>query len=331
MRNSRLQRKAARRRAARSGFTLMEILIVLAILAVIIGLVLPNLIGSQKEANKKAAKLAIRSVEQALEIYAADHEGEFPAGGQGLDALLQSSGNDPKWKGPYVKGGKVPADPWGNPIQYQYPGAHQTDGSPDIWSMGTLTNNRIPAMTLATGPRRRNSPVMKCVRTTKAAKDTKRTTGKLKTGTILYGTCLPVRSRRASGSFPVSNHPYSVFVERGNAVPPARSKSHVKLVDGAARQAQDGWQRHLPHGRGAFTIFELLIAMAILVTRSPFPGRLLTEYKLSTACGRGGSSFRRRLAGTRVHAIDTGFDYQFRYEPGGQSGFLVIPYDQQAR
>ena len=119
----------------RSGFTLMEILIVLAILAVIIGLVLPNLIGSQKEANKKAAKLAIRSVEQAVEMYATDHEGEFPAGGQGLDVLLQGAG-DSKWKGPYVKGNKVPADPWGNPIQYQYPGTHQTDGSPDIWSMG---------------------------------------------------------------------------------------------------------------------------------------------------------------------------------------------------
>lgn len=136
MRDSRMKWKSSPRHVARRGFTLMEILIVLAILAVIIGLVLPNLIGSQKEANKKAAKLAIRSVEQALEIYATDHEGEFPGGGQGLDVLLQSAGNDPKWKGPYVKGNKVPADPWGNPIQYQYPGQHQSDGSPDIWSMG---------------------------------------------------------------------------------------------------------------------------------------------------------------------------------------------------
>jgi general secretion pathway protein G len=123
------------RRAARRGFTLMEILIVLAILAVIIGLVLPNLIGAQKGANLKAAKVAIRSVEQAVEMYAADHEGEFPAGGQGLDVLLKGAG-DAKWKGPYVKGNKVPADPWGNPIQYQYPGTHQSDGAPDIWSMG---------------------------------------------------------------------------------------------------------------------------------------------------------------------------------------------------
>ena len=83
-----------------AGFTLMEILIVLAILAVIIGLVLPNLIGAQKGANLKAAKVAIRSVEQAVEMYAADHEGEFPAGGQGLDVLLKSGRF-----GPYVKYG----------------------------------------------------------------------------------------------------------------------------------------------------------------------------------------------------------------------------------
>ena len=69
------------RRPARSGFTLMEILIVLAILAVIIGLVLPNLIGSQRQANIKAAKLAVKSVETALETYAVDHDGEFPSGG----------------------------------------------------------------------------------------------------------------------------------------------------------------------------------------------------------------------------------------------------------
>src|SRR5580765_5477524 len=102
--------KTRRSRFGRSGFTLMEILIVLAILAVIIGLVLPNLIGAQKGANLKAAKLAIRNVEQAIEMYASDHEGEFPQGGQGLDVLLQGAG-DSKWKGPYVKGGKVPADP----------------------------------------------------------------------------------------------------------------------------------------------------------------------------------------------------------------------------
>lgn len=127
-------RTLKQRRARRAGFTLMEILIVLAILAVIIGLVLPNLLGQQKQANIKAAKLQVSAVEEALEFYAKDHDGEFP---QSLDGLLANPGSDQKWTGPYLKKGKVPADPWGNPIQYQYPGQHQTGGNgPDVWSMG---------------------------------------------------------------------------------------------------------------------------------------------------------------------------------------------------
>jgi len=128
--------KSQAKRPERAGFTLMEILIVLAILAVIISLVLPNLLGAQKKANIKLAGTQVHSVMEALEMYATDHDGEFPAGGQGLDALMRSPGSDPKWKGPYIKGSKAPADPWGNPIQYNYPGQHQSDGGPDVWSMG---------------------------------------------------------------------------------------------------------------------------------------------------------------------------------------------------
>jgi general secretion pathway protein G len=118
----------------RSGFTLMEILIVLAILAVIISLVLPNFLGAQQDANKKIARTAVASVEEAAKIYAAQHEGEFPPT---IDALLTNQGNDPKWAGPYLDKGKVPMDPWGNAIQYQCPGTHQGTGAePDIWSMG---------------------------------------------------------------------------------------------------------------------------------------------------------------------------------------------------
>jgi general secretion pathway protein G len=122
------------RNQRRSGFTLMEILIVLAILAVIISLVLPNFLGAQQDANKKTAKMAVNGVEEAAKIYAAQHDGEFPPS---IDAMLTNQGNDPKWAGPYLEKGQVPLDPWGNPIQYQYPGAHQGGGDrPDIWSMG---------------------------------------------------------------------------------------------------------------------------------------------------------------------------------------------------
>jgi general secretion pathway protein G len=127
-------RTARMRNPRRSGFTLMEILIVLAILAVIIGLVLPNFLGAQGDANKKVAMMAVNGVEKAADMYAAQHDGDFP---QSIDAMLSNPGQDPKWAGPYLDKGKVPVDPWGNPIQYAYPGTHQGVGDrPDIWSMG---------------------------------------------------------------------------------------------------------------------------------------------------------------------------------------------------
>lgn len=130
-------RKILRKKIARRGFTLMEVLLVLAILGVIIGLVLPNLLGRKKDADIKATKVAIAGVEQALKLYALDHDGIFPPTNVGLEALVVSSGNDPKWKGPYVeKTTQVPSDPWGNPLQYQYPGEHQIGDRPDIWSIG---------------------------------------------------------------------------------------------------------------------------------------------------------------------------------------------------
>ena len=120
-------------RGMRDGFTLMEVLIVLAILAVIIGLVVPNLMKGKARADNDAAKVQVKAVEDALEMYALDHDGDYPPA---ISSLMTSPGGDPKWKGPYFKGNKAPADPWNNPIQYQNPGTHQQDGRPDVWSMG---------------------------------------------------------------------------------------------------------------------------------------------------------------------------------------------------
>jgi len=81
--------------------------------------------------------------------------------------------------------------------------------------------------------------------------------------------------------------------------------------------------------RRAFTIFELIIVMALLVTIVgllwPALDNLHTEYRLRQA----GQLVQARMAGARVHAIDWGMPWQFRYEPGGQR-FIVVPYDQQS-
>ena len=72
---------------------------------------------------------------QMADIYAAQHDGDYPPS---IDAMLTNTTGDQKWAGPYLEKGKVPLDPWSNPIQYQYPGTHQGAGGdrPDIWSMG---------------------------------------------------------------------------------------------------------------------------------------------------------------------------------------------------
>ena len=124
----------SRRSPSRAGFTLMEIIIVLAILSVLVALVLPNFLGAQQDANKKTAKLAVDGVEKAVKIYAGQHDGTFPTS---IDALLSNQNNDPHWAGPYLEKGQLPTDPWGQPIQYQYPGSHQNGNDfPDIWSNG---------------------------------------------------------------------------------------------------------------------------------------------------------------------------------------------------
>ena len=129
-------RQFRRNRAVRAGFTLVEVLLVLAIIGVIMAIAVPMLLGQQREAMVKATKVAIGSLEGALKLYAQNHDGEYPNSNQGLEVLLVSPGNDPNWHGPYLDShGKLPPDAWGRPLQYQYPGTNNP-GQPDIWSYG---------------------------------------------------------------------------------------------------------------------------------------------------------------------------------------------------
>ena len=89
-------------RQSRGGFTLIEVLLVLAILGVIMALVVPQLLGTQQQANIDATKLSIKGLETGLQMYALDHDGQLPTTSEGLEVLISNPGNDPKWRKPYL-------------------------------------------------------------------------------------------------------------------------------------------------------------------------------------------------------------------------------------
>jgi general secretion pathway protein G len=129
-----------RRRTRRSGFTLTEMLIVLAILVMLVALVVPRFMGARKRADVNAAQSQIGLFRGALERYALDTR-NFPTTEQGLQALLTPPSDDSEsslrgWEGPYVSADAIPQDPWGNAFQYVYPPERGSTDTPDIWSFG---------------------------------------------------------------------------------------------------------------------------------------------------------------------------------------------------
>jgi general secretion pathway protein G len=108
-------------RAGEAGFTLVELLVVLTIISLILGLVGPRVLNYLGESRVKTAKLQIESLGSALDLYYLD-AGRYPNTSEGLNALVQKPTGAQVWNGPYLKGGKVPMDPWGNPYQYRSPG-----------------------------------------------------------------------------------------------------------------------------------------------------------------------------------------------------------------
>lgn len=115
-----------------AGFTLVELLVVLAILGLLAGLVGPRVLGQLGGAKTKTVAVQIKDLEQAAELFKLD-VGRFPAQGEGLDALVSRPASAPGWNGPYLKKGGVPKDPWGNAYHYEAPGKR---GDIDIYSLG---------------------------------------------------------------------------------------------------------------------------------------------------------------------------------------------------
>jgi len=126
-------RKRQKRARGEGGFTLIEILVVIAIIALIMSLVGPRVLNYLGESKVKAAKIQIQSFGSALDLFNLD-TGRYPSTGEGLTALVQSPGTIPTWNGPYLKGGVLPNDPWGKTYFYRSPGEH---GPYDIMSYGS--------------------------------------------------------------------------------------------------------------------------------------------------------------------------------------------------
>lgn len=119
----------------KKGFTLIEILLVLVILATIAAMVFPRLTGRSEKAKMMAAKIDIDSnISTALKLFELDN-GNFPTTEQGLAALVEKPALPPaptNWNGPYLE--KLPIDPWGRPYLYRCPGTHGLDY--DLYSLG---------------------------------------------------------------------------------------------------------------------------------------------------------------------------------------------------
>lgn len=119
-----------------SGFTLIELMVVIVILGILAGLIVPRIMGRPEEAKQLKAKIQIESLETALKLYKLDN-GMYPETEHGLMALIEQpeSGTIPKkWKkGGYLEKGKLPKDPWENDFVYLSPGVH---GDYDLISYG---------------------------------------------------------------------------------------------------------------------------------------------------------------------------------------------------
>ncbi len=119
-------------RTSARGFTLVEMLLVLVILATLAAIVYPKLAGRSEQARQTAAQTQISAFSTALDAFEVDN-GYYPKGKNGLQDLVQQPRDAKNWHGPYLK--DIPKDPWGNDYLYECPGRHNST-SYDLSSMG---------------------------------------------------------------------------------------------------------------------------------------------------------------------------------------------------
>ncbi|WP_107852364.1 type II secretion system major pseudopilin GspG [Oceanimonas marisflavi] len=115
-----------------TGFTLLELLVVLVILGLLASLAGPQVLRQLGGSKTKTAALQIKELSTALDLYRLE-VGRHPNTGEGLEALISAPPGARGWNGPYLNKKSVPQDPWGNDYHYRSPGQH---GEFDLFSLG---------------------------------------------------------------------------------------------------------------------------------------------------------------------------------------------------
>lgn len=122
-----------RRRRGEDGFTLLELLVVLAIMGLLAAIVAPQVLKYLGSSRSQTAKVQIQSISSALELYKLD-VGRYPSADEGLAALVAAPPNAAGWNGPYLKSASALQDPWAQPYHMRTPGQH---GEVDVYSLGS--------------------------------------------------------------------------------------------------------------------------------------------------------------------------------------------------
>ena len=125
---------ATRPPSGSAGFTLLEILVVIAILGLLIGLVAPAALRQLSGARNSVAKQSIERISSVLDLYKLD-VGAYPTSDQGLAALVRKPTGPANWNGPYMRGEGPPLDPWSHPYIYRNP-SERAGREFDLCSLG---------------------------------------------------------------------------------------------------------------------------------------------------------------------------------------------------
>lgn len=137
MRSSHSSETTSSRR--RAGFTLIEMLVVLAIIGMLLTLGLNQFGGILQNSKESVVRVFVNESIKASLLSYQIHVGTYPSTQEGLQALVSPpASRKERWRGPYYDppGGQIPADPWGNPYQYRFPGTKNPPSKYDLFSFG---------------------------------------------------------------------------------------------------------------------------------------------------------------------------------------------------